>query len=152
MSIKRQPDLEIDWDVVRDTLFTCWLSQGVVEYPMRSKAVVYAAIRKKWWRHDSDAESNYANAVTSASFQYAMDEALVNSSGREPLIDGLTTKGFELLSILDNEWVWEKIRGWASEKGVPLTADIIIKAGDRIILSNLNNSYILGDNVRSYCV
>lgn len=152
MALKGQPKPEIDWGVVRDTLLTCWISQGVVEYPMRSKVAVYAAIRKKWWRHDSDAESNYANAVTSASFQYAMDESLVSSSGREPLIDGLTIKGFELLSILDNEWVWEKIRGWASEKGVPLTTDIIIKAGERIILSSLDELCPLRDNVRSYCV
>jgi hypothetical protein len=149
MSIKRQPKLEINWDVVRDVLGVAWNCRGTEGFPNLTEGETIMRLASK-----SNDREHYAQWL--ASVGYALDESLVSKfryeGDKTARLNGLTTKGFELLNILDNEWVWGEIRSWASEKDVPLTADIIIKAGERIILSSLDELCPLRDNVRSYCV
>lgn len=139
MALKGQPKLEIDWDVVRDTLALTLRCLRIEGLPITEGEAIMRLARK------SGDREYYAQLITSVT--YALDESLVGKfryeGDRAAKINGLTPKGFELLNILDNEWVWGEIRSWASEKDVPLTADIIIKAGERIILSSLDNSYPL---------
>ena len=133
MALKGQLKLEIDWDVVRDALGIAWRSRGTKGFPNLTTTEAMRLVKKH-----SDCE-NYAQWLVS--IRYALDESFVIKFKFEDekvaRLDGLTIKGYELLNMLDNEWVWEKIRDLATENSVSLTADIIIEAGRRLSLRKM---------------
>ena len=125
---------KIDWNMVREVLRVAHDSMGIDYYDTPDESQLCKRAMEAYPPDHADWSTYDASYIYAIGDDFVMKSKLM--SGEVRMI-GLTSRGYDLFMVLDNDEIMSKIIDLATENNVSLTADIIIEAGRHLSLKKM---------------